>query len=549
MIEARGAPDRTRAPRVFQPMNAIRALLLLMLLGLSAAWSAPASAHAALIGSHPADGAVLDEAPAQLRLDFNEAVAPLVLRLVSADGTAIALDRYNVAGTTVVIDPPVLGPGSHVLSWRVASEDGHPVGGSVLFSIGAPSAGSASGAPVPVDRLVFASIWLAKLAIYLGLVIGIGGVCFDAFMASPPPGARQVSILTLLVGLAALPLSVALQGLDALAVPFGGLITADVWRAGFGTSYGRTAIIAAGAITVALLGSFSRRAAVTRILAIAALAGGGAALAASGHASAASPQLLMRPAVFLHVIGVTLWIGALLPLCLILRQGRKDTAAALRRFSRFIPYVLVPLVVSGVVLAVVQVADPAALWRTAYGRVLLAKLALVIGLFALAAINRWRLTTPAQAGAPAATGRLIRAIAVELVLAAIILGVVATWRFTPPPRALDDAAPRPVAIHLHAEQAMAHLAITPARAGPVSASILLMASDLKPLQAKEVMLVLANPDAGIEPIRRPAANTGDAAWQVDGLIIPVAGRWSVRLDVLISDFEQVRLEGSFEVAP
>jgi copper transport protein len=529
-------------------MNAMRTLLLLLLLGLGASWSAPARAHASLIESHPADGAVLSEAPARLMLEFNEAVAPLVLRLVSADGTAIALERYRIAGTTIEIDAPDIGAGSHVLSWRVASEDGHPIGGSVLFSVGAPSTGLTTGAPARVDRLVFASIWLAKVAIYLGLVIGIGGFCFDAFMAPLPRGARQAGILTLLVGLAAVPLSVGVQGLDALAAPVGDLVEPDVWRAGFGSSYGTTAIIAACAMTVALLGFFSRRAVVTRILAIAALVGGGGALAASGHASAAAPQLLMRPAVFLHVIGVTLWIGALLPLGLILRQGRKDAAAALRRFSRFIPYVLVPLVASGVVLALVQVADPAALWSTAYGRVLLAKLAHQLGLFALAAINRWRLTGAVQAGEPAARRRLVRSIVVEIILAAIILGVVATWRFTPPPRALDDVAARPVAVHLHAGQAMAYLTITPARIGPVTVSIDLMANDLTPLQAKEVTLVLANPDAGIEPIRRAATDTGDGAWQIDGLIVPIAGRWSVRLDVLISDFEQVRLESTFEIA-
>lgn len=545
MIGARGVSEASHGSH---PMNAMRTFLLLLLLGLSASWSAPADAHAALTESHPADGAVLVEAPAQLKLKFNEAVAPLVLRLVSADGTTVVLDRYRMEGATIVIDAPDIGAGSHVLSWRVASEDGHPIGGSVLFSVGAPSAGATSGAPAQVDRPVFASIWLAKVVIYLGLFIGIGGFCFGAVMAPLPRGARQVSILTLLVGLAAVPLSVGVQGLDALAAPFGGLVEPDVWRAGFGTSYGTTAVIAACAMAAALLGSFSRSTVVTRTLAIAALVGGGATLAASGHASATAPQLLMRPAVFLHVIGVTLWTGALLPLGLILRQRRDDAGAALHRFSRFIPYVLAPLVVSGVVLAVVQVAHPAALWSTAYGRVLLAKLMLLLGLFALAAINRWHLTRPAQVGEPAATRRLVRAIAVETVLAAIILGVVATWRFTPPPRALDSGTARTVAIHLHAEQAMAHLTITPAQTGPVTASIDLVTNDLKPLQARGVTLVLANPEVGIEPIRRAATGIGDGAWQIDDLIVPIAGRWSVRLDVLISDFEQVRLESNFEIA-
>ena len=36
--------------------------------------------------------------------------------------------------------------GTHVLSWRVISADGHPVGGSVMFSVGAPSTQSRDAA-------------------------------------------------------------------------------------------------------------------------------------------------------------------------------------------------------------------------------------------------------------------------------------------------------------------------------------------------------------------------------------------------------------------
>ena len=43
-------------------------------------------------------------------------------------------------------------------------------------------------------------------------------------------------------------------------------------------------------------------------------------------------------------------------------------------------------------LAAIQVETPSALLTTAYGRVFLVKLALVLALLILAAVNRWRLT-------------------------------------------------------------------------------------------------------------------------------------------------------------
>jgi copper transport protein len=73
-------------------------------------------------------------------------------------------------------------------------------------------------------------------------------------------------------------------------------------------------------------------------------------------------------------------------------------------------------------------------------------------------------------------------------------------------------------------------------------SVLLLDGELRPLAAKELTLVLANPAAGIEPARRSAASEGEANWRIDDLRIPVAGQWRLRLEILISDFEKVAIE-------
>ncbi|MCY1552454.1 CopC domain protein [compost metagenome] len=62
------------------------------------------------------------------------------MKLVHPNGTTSTLDRYALKDRKLVVETPKgLGVGTYVLSWRVVSEDGHPVGGSVVFSIGAPS--------------------------------------------------------------------------------------------------------------------------------------------------------------------------------------------------------------------------------------------------------------------------------------------------------------------------------------------------------------------------------------------------------------------------
>ena len=213
----------------------------------------PACAHASLLSSEPEAGAVLAQAPAVLRLSFNEPVTPLVMRLIGPDGEAVT-PAFKAENTSVTITPPALRRGTSVLSWRVISADGHPVGGSVVFSVGAPRSAPAAGG-AETDRVVDTAIWVARLTIYLGLFIGIGGVAFMALIAEkrPLPGGTERWIAAALAGgLVASVLSLGLQGLDALARPLQQMWRPEVWAAGLRTSYGATAVIAALAQLIAL---------------------------------------------------------------------------------------------------------------------------------------------------------------------------------------------------------------------------------------------------------------------------------------------------------
>lgn len=90
---------------------------------------------------------------------------------------------------------------------------------------------------------------------------------------------------------------------------------------------------------------------------------------------------------------------------------------------------------------------------------------LLAGLFLLAGVNRWFLTSPAACGDSPAIRLLVHSIAGATIFVLLILGAVAAWRFTPPPRAIAAAAAAPVAIHVHTAKAMADFTITPGRAG------------------------------------------------------------------------------------
>ena len=509
---------------------------------------AAAYAHASLVGAQPEDGAVVAIAPTVFALTFNEPVSPLSLSLVSPDGSSTRLERFGLSGGKLEIPaPPDLGRGTHILSWRVVSDDGHPVGGSLVFSIGAP------GATPPIVENVIrwpmrGGLWVGKVALYVGLFIGVGGAFANVWLLRSRMQARGVILAAMAAGLFGTIVSTGFQGLDALDASIIRLADPIVWETGAGTSFGRTACVAILALGAAAFSVFTGGT-VARALSLAALLMVGIALSLSGHASAAQPQWLMRMAVFVHGSAIAFWAGALVPLGMALRRQSPQALPALRQFSTGIPYVVAMLVVAGIVLSVVQVGEPAALIETAYGRVLIVKLMLVAMLFLLAAVNRWSLTAPTQAGDRDASRRLVRSIAVETIVLLLILCVAAMWRFTPPPRALAAAAAMPVSVHMHAAEAMAEVTIAPGRAGPVDASISITTEESEPLDPAEVTLVLANPAAGIEPIRRPASRSEDGTWRVDKLVLPVSGAWTIGVDILIDSFKMTRLKTDITIRP
>ena len=108
------------------------AALLTALCLASAAW-----AHATLVSAEPADGSVLTLPPKMVQLHFNESVTPAVVGLIDAAGKARDVATRAVGQSVLMVLPDDLPQGTQIVSYRVVSEDGHPVAGSLVFSIGA----------------------------------------------------------------------------------------------------------------------------------------------------------------------------------------------------------------------------------------------------------------------------------------------------------------------------------------------------------------------------------------------------------------------------
>ncbi|MFB6451959.1 copper resistance CopC/CopD family protein [Bradyrhizobium tunisiense] len=518
----------------------MRLLAALATLLLAAGFASAAWAHAALVSVEPASGSMLDTAPKTVELRFNEAVTPGAIRLIDGAGRTRNDPRVSASGETISVAMPAdLPEGTAVVSYRVISQDGHPITGSMTFSIGMPTA---TKPPAAVDNGLAVLIWLTRVGLYVGLFVGVGGVFFARWVAWSMIG-MAVPRLALGLGFPSAVASVGTLGLDLLGLPPDALWTAGPWKVAFATSAGPALMVALAAMLSAWMAL--RSAWYARALAMIAFISVGLSLAMTGHAATAPPETLTRPAIFLHGLGVAFWIGALAPLVALVSKPTTATLPIVNRFSRIAALAVSVLALTGLALAIVQLEKPGALVATSYGLILSTKLVLVSGLLALAALNRFRLT-PVLARNETGTPALKRSILLESAVALAILAVVAGWRFTPPPRTIVPEAP--LAIHIHSDKAMFQVLVSPGKPGLDDFVLQLMTGEGMPLKAKEVTLTLSLPERGIEPMERKASLGPDGYWHARKVELPFAGRWRVRIDALVTDFEQITLEDELDVA-
>lgn len=449
----------------------------------------PASAHAGLVRSDPADGNVLAHAPGAARLWFSEEISPKFssARVVDRTGAAITGSRARVDGgdpRLLTVELPGLGTGTYGLVWRVlAEDDGHATSGVVVFTVGAAaagtiqaaaSAGPAGTAATPVGVLL-RWLGLCALAGLAGCLAVAGPVLGRARAASAPgtvaAGARLARrrLLAVAAGCAA---AAAVIGVITLAEEGRRAVGAGVDRtlgqavSGLltGTRWGHLWLAreaALVALATVILGIRSRlgepparrsalwpASAATLVLAVACIEGLG-----SHSVALESTRAAAVTAYSLHVLTALLWLGALPALVLVLwprvagLPPREVVRACRGPFSALIVISVTVLVVTGLYGAGRQVPQPGQLLSTAYGRTLLLKTALLAAVGGLGLANsallhgrrlerRGRLVRAADGGAP--SRRLIIA---EACIGAVLLVAAGLLAETAPPRPPAPALP------------------------------------------------------------------------------------------------------------
>lgn len=169
----------------------------------------------------------------------------------------------------------------------------------------------------------------------------------------------------------------------------------------------------------------------------------GALLAATsfawtGHAWAANHGGLPIALLVLHLIGIAFWLGALMPLLLIARDGDLPRIAlSVARFGNAAVIAVLVLIAAGATLVSSFITGVSDLWTNAYGRTAVIKIGFVACLLSIAAFNKLRLTPRLLAGDSRAVSHLSRSIRVEMLVGSLILTVTAILTTLMGPPALE----------------------------------------------------------------------------------------------------------------
>jgi len=543
-------------------------------------------AHGALARAVPGPDETMTELPGQIVIWFTEPIEAEYseIQVYSSEGARVddadsrLLPGDPMALVVTVSEEARPGEGTYTVSWKnLSSVDGHLVRGSYVFSVGEPPDGpvaaptfEAGAVPLPLEAGIR---WLVLLS-----VAGIfGGLCFDLFVLRPAigrlgPGVVQAAHQERLRGrvLSLVRLSIGLfllasggQLVIQTSNVNGAIGGASVAALATQTYWGHMWLVrVALCLLLAALMPWSARVDPARMrrqrweharefAALVVCAAIMLTLSLVSHAAATTGIRLIAVANdMLHLAAAGAWTGGLLAFAwtipYLIRQLPADNRRAMLatmtpRFSVIAALSVSVLILTGLFSSYAQVTILAAL-DTPYGRTLLVKLALMVPLLALGAVNLlWvgrRLATEERAG-----GHLGRTVRMESALAALVLltvGILVTMEPARQQASREGAAGAETAaggassavLEATSEGLTGRLSVDAALPGEKLVGLELLDRNGRPLEnATDVIMTIAYPTEGLEPVVGRPANPAPGRYEFEAAPFSLAGEWHV--DILV----------------
>jgi copper transport protein len=540
-------------------------IVIAALFGVALASAAPASAHATVVSSSPADGSRLERAPGEVVITFDEPVGIGgigYLHVTNGSGAPVDVGgAFHPDGAAAKVAQRLesgLGDGTYTASYRVTSADSHPVAGSIRFVVGhgrlVMGTESASNA---VNGFTGGLDDVARWVGYAGLAL-LGGswLLFTVW----PQGRDERRVRRLVwTGWGALAAgtiaNLALQGPYTAGSGPSALSNTDLLDATLHTNLGT--VLCLRLLLLAGLGLFferslrsgARRGESDYIAAVVAL-GLAATFAAVGHATWLSMVLDG-----LHVLAMATWLGGLVMLLvgLLPRNNPDELRAVLPVFSTVAFGCVTTLALTGAYAAWRGIGSIHAVFGTTYGLLVLAKIALFVGLLAVANLSRRNVRRRTVAYAMSADVEdepitedpgiqrelLRRSVLVEATLGVVVLAVTAVLVAEPRgPEALAAQYRNPTSATTSlGGSASVTVTVDPALHGPVDVMV-----DVHGMPHASVTATATQHDAEIGPLTikltRVARHGDDSEFDAT-TTLPAAGDWDFDLVVSTSELNAI----------
>jgi copper transport protein len=495
--------------------------------------------------------------PIQVEIFFSEPLEAGLSSIRVFDSNNVSVDAGDVRvdpadPTRMTVSLHSLRDGVYTVTWKAVSTiDGHQTTGSFPFAVGNANANAvqeiqqSSTFRLPFSTLLSKFLILASLAILLGHRFFIALV-WDPAVKSNTNDVMRPAVWSNLyrIGLIGVLIAVGL-GILAQAGQSTGSELAAPWNPEMGRilTETRLGVIWLARLALAILavwlsgrnksalrdwGGFAVNLALLLTVTL------------TSHAATEPRPLLPILGDWLHLVGMTFWLGGIVYFFTAVRHLQqvdggvrtRVTSSLAGRFSVNALMFVGLIGLTGLYSAYLRVGTWSALLITLYGHTLLVKQGFVAGLLVIAAINllvisprlrQDRLQGVANTNLVARFGKIL---IVELTFAALLLASVSFLTYIPPAKL--PALSTDLADSTTADDLIIEISISPGRIGQ-NTFVLRLASNGEPVRtAKEVLLRFTPDQANLAPSELELISQGDGSFQAKGTYLSVPGNWQVQ---------------------
>lgn len=532
-----------------------RAIWLILFVFVYGAWTVTSvSAHALLIRSIPAANAVLEKSPIQVELFFSEPLEAELSSITVYDLNNLIVDggdvRVDLADPTrMTISLRSLKDGVYTVTWKAVSTiDGHQSVGTFPFAVGSTNADAVSTIQQSTSFRLPVSALLSKFLMLASLALLIGQRLFTALVWDPAVKDTQLARLAVWSRLYRIALIGAMLSVGIGILSQAGQLTGQEmtvpWDPGLGrilieTRLGTIWLVRLILVLAAVLLAQGQTSSLKDWLGFVVSLGLMMTVALTSHAATEPRPLLPILDDWLHLIGMTFWLGGIVYLFISVRQLQQLdnpprlelTSRLTSRFSVFAILFVALIGITGFYSAYLRVASWPALLNTLYGHVLLIKQIFVAGLLVIAALNfliitpRLKRSSLRDAPDTGLVARFASILAVDLTLGVLLLASVSFLTYIPPAK-----IPSPTTVltaRSKVNDLRMDIAISPGHVGQNTFTLRLTSKGKPVNSAKEVLLRFTPSQANIPPSELELIAQGNGTFSAKGANLSLPSGWQI----------------------